>query len=59
MIRQVAFVAPVGSPKENVLLQDAPAWINYRITPCNCAREVMQPAQAHRCGTEMTAAVLA
>jgi carboxypeptidase PM20D1 len=34
-----------GSPKENVLPQDATAWINYRIAPRNSAREVMQRAE--------------
>jgi carboxypeptidase PM20D1 len=34
-----------GSPKENVLPQDAAAWINYRIAPGNTAEEVMQRAR--------------
>jgi carboxypeptidase PM20D1 len=34
-----------GSPKENVLPQDATAWINYRIAPQNTAAEVMARAQ--------------
>ena len=34
-----------GSPKENVLPQDATAWINYRIAPGNSAAEVMQRAR--------------
>ena len=34
-----------GSPKENVLPQDAAAWINYRIAPGNSAREVMRRAE--------------
>ena len=34
-----------GSPKENVLPQDAAAWINYRIAPGNTAAEVMQRAR--------------
>jgi carboxypeptidase PM20D1 len=34
-----------GSPKENVLPQDATAWINYRIAPGTTADEVMQRAQ--------------
>lgn len=34
-----------GSPKENVLPQDATAWINYRIAPGNTSAEVMQRAQ--------------
>lgn len=33
-----------GSPKENVLPQDAAAWINYRIAPGHSANEVMQHA---------------
>lgn len=35
-----------GSPKENVLPQDAAAWINYRIAPGDTADEVMQRARA-------------
>lgn len=34
-----------GSPKENVLPQDATAWINYRIAPGQTAQEVMTRAQ--------------
>ncbi len=34
-----------GSPKENVLPQDATAWINYRIAPGNTTDEVMQRAK--------------
>jgi carboxypeptidase PM20D1 len=34
-----------GSPKENVLPQDATAWINYRILPGQTAAEVMQRAK--------------
>jgi len=34
-----------GSPKENVLPQDATAWINYRIAPQNTAAEVIARAQ--------------
>jgi carboxypeptidase PM20D1 len=34
-----------GSPKENVLPQDATAWINYRIAPGNTAADVMQRAK--------------
>ncbi len=33
-----------GSPKENVLPQDATAWINYRIAPGTVAADVMQRA---------------
>lgn len=35
-----------GSPKENVLPQDATAWINYRIAPGHTADEVMAAAKA-------------
>ena len=35
-----------GSPKENVLPQDATAWINYRIAPGQTADEVMAHARA-------------
>jgi len=35
-----------GSPKENVLPQDATAWINYRIAPGLAADDVMQRASA-------------
>ena len=34
-----------GSPKENVLPQDATAWINYRIAPGQTADEVMAHAR--------------
>jgi carboxypeptidase PM20D1 len=34
-----------GSPKENVLPQDATAWINYRIAPGTTSAEVMQRAR--------------
>jgi carboxypeptidase PM20D1 len=34
-----------GSPKENVLPQDAAAWINYRIAPGNTAAEVIDRAR--------------
>ena len=33
-----------GSPKENVLPQDAAGWINYRIAPGHSARQVLQHA---------------
>ncbi len=39
-----------GSPKENVLPQDATAWINYRIAPGMTADEVMQRALAATSG---------
>ncbi len=35
-----------GSPKENVLPQDATAWINYRIAPGTTADDVMRRATA-------------
>ncbi|MCR5878435.1 M20 family peptidase [Phenylobacterium sp. J367] len=35
-----------GSPKENVLPQDATAWINYRIAPGDSSAEVMARARA-------------
>ena len=34
-----------GSPKENVLPQDATAWINYRIAPQDSAEKVMARAE--------------
>ncbi len=34
-----------GSPKENVLPQDATGWINYRIAPGHSAGEVLQHAE--------------
>ncbi|HWJ06413.1 MAG TPA: M20 family peptidase [Steroidobacteraceae bacterium] len=34
-----------GSPKENVLPQDATAWINYRIAPQDTAEAVMERAR--------------
>jgi len=39
-----------GSPKENVLPQDATAWINYRIAPGQTADEVMAAAKAATSG---------
>jgi len=35
-----------GSPKENVLPQDATAWINYRIAPGDSSAKVMAQAKA-------------
>ena len=35
-----------GSPKENVLPQDATAWINYRLAPGDTSAEVMAKARA-------------
>jgi carboxypeptidase PM20D1 len=34
-----------GSPKENVLPQDAAAWINYRIAPGTTSQEVLERAR--------------
>ncbi len=34
-----------GSPKENVLPQDATAWINYRIAPGDSSAKVMARAK--------------
>jgi carboxypeptidase PM20D1 len=34
-----------GSPKENVLPQDAAAWINYRIAPHDSSAEVLERAR--------------
>ena len=34
-----------GSPKENVLPQDATAWINYRIAPGTTSADVMHQAR--------------
>ena len=42
-----------GSPKENVLPQDATAWINYRIAPANTTREVMQRARDATAGLDV------
>jgi carboxypeptidase PM20D1 len=39
-----------GSPKENVLPQDATAWINYRIAPGQTSAEVMERARAATSG---------
>lgn len=39
-----------GSPKENVLPQDATAWINYRIAPGDSAADVMARAKAATSG---------
>jgi carboxypeptidase PM20D1 len=36
----------LGSPKENVLPQDAAAWINYRIAPGDTSASVMARARA-------------
>jgi carboxypeptidase PM20D1 len=43
-----------GSPKENVLPQDATAWINYRIVPGHSAAEVIEHARAATRGLEVT-----
>jgi len=42
-----------GSPKENVLPQDATAWINYRIAPGLTADDVMQRAAAATHGLDV------
>jgi len=43
-----------GSPKENVLPQDAAAWINYRIAPGHTAAEVIEHARAATRGLDVT-----
>jgi carboxypeptidase PM20D1 len=43
-----------GSPKENVLPQDATAWINYRIAPGQTSDEVLQRALAATSGLDVT-----
>jgi len=43
-----------GSPKENVLPQDAAAWINYRIAPGHSAAEVLQHAADATRGLDVT-----
>jgi len=45
-----------GSPKENVLPQDATAWINYRIAPGDSAAAVMARARAAVAGLPVTLA---
>jgi carboxypeptidase PM20D1 len=42
-----------GSPKENVLPQDATAWINYRIAPGSTSAEVLERARAATRGLEV------
>jgi carboxypeptidase PM20D1 len=42
-----------GSPKENVLPQDASAWINYRIAPGTTTDEVMRRARTATAGLEV------
>ncbi|MDP1631296.1 MAG: M20 family peptidase [Caulobacter sp.] len=42
-----------GSPKENVLPQDATAWINYRIAPGQTAEQVMARAKAATKGLDV------
>jgi carboxypeptidase PM20D1 len=42
-----------GSPKENVLPQDATAWINYRIAPGQTADEVMAAARSATKGLDV------
>ncbi len=43
-----------GSPKENVLPQDATAMINYRIAPGHTSAEVMEHARAATSGLDVT-----
>jgi carboxypeptidase PM20D1 len=43
-----------GSPKENVLPQDATAWINYRIAPGTTTEQVMQRARDATAGLDVT-----
>jgi carboxypeptidase PM20D1 len=43
-----------GSPKENVLPQDATAWINYRIAPGDSSAAVMARAKAATAGLPVT-----
>jgi carboxypeptidase PM20D1 len=42
-----------GSPKENVLPQDAAAWINYRIAPGSTAAGVLQRARDATSGLDV------
>jgi carboxypeptidase PM20D1 len=42
-----------GSPKENVLPQDAAAWINYRIAPGTTTADVLERAQSATRGLEV------
>jgi len=42
-----------GSPKENVLPQDATAWINYRIAPGTTSAEVLERATAATRGLDV------
>ena len=42
-----------GSPKENVLPQDATAWINYRIAPGQTAQDVMDRATSATRGLDV------
>jgi carboxypeptidase PM20D1 len=42
-----------GSPKENVLPQDAAAWINYRIAPGTTSAEVLERARAATRGLDV------
>jgi carboxypeptidase PM20D1 len=42
-----------GSPKENVLPQDAAAWINYRIAPGTTSAEVLDRARAATRGLDI------
>jgi len=42
-----------GSPKENVLPQDATAWINYRIAPGQTAADILASARAAAKGLDV------
>lgn len=43
-----------GSPKENVLPQDATGWINYRIAPGDTSKDVMDRAKSATSGLPVT-----
>jgi len=43
-----------GSPKENVLPQDATAWINYRIAPGQTSAQVLEHARSATRGLDVT-----
>jgi carboxypeptidase PM20D1 len=43
-----------GSPKENVLPQDAAAWINYRISPGHSSAAVLDHARRATDGLDVT-----
>ena len=55
-LRDQGPIAPTmlrGSPKENVLPQDAAAWINYRIAPGTTSAEVMERARSATDGLDV------